>query len=1333
MGARILSSVVTACLWLAACLSAGAQPGPGPVPNPWIVSGNQISYPGCVVVPVNVAGGCKGSGSINTTALYQAGVPVLTTANFANPSASVGLTAVNGVATTGLRSDAAPPLSASVQSALTGTNHALLVGSGAFGFGSAGPCTASQMLTWGGGVGVNPSCTATLPSGLTAPSLTVTGAFTATGLVTNADLVNPSTTVNTQTCTLGSSCTVTAVASAVVVGTTLVTGGATTRILYDNAGVLGEYTISGTGTVVAMSAGPTISGATIGTSNFATGSINTSTIGNTNTVVLTDTNFTLQDDGNNTRQFVFQLSSITAGQTRAWTVPDLSDTFVGLTATQTLSNKTLASPIVTTLFTATGLVKVADLTSAAQTALTGANNGVLYGTGAFGFSALAVNATATNKFLTQVSSGAPAWNTIQASDLPGGSIANSVSNVDGTITISPTTGAVVASLALGHANKWTALQTVSFNAGTLPAALTGTVGRFANADGTITRMELDSFGTSTPGVYSCVVGRGTAASPTALQSGDEICSFNSWGYIGAATLSGTAVAAFRTYAAENFSAGHQGSIARIATTAIGASTLTDRVTINDLGYVGINQTVPAALLHIKGTAGQALILYEAAGLVNVSNGAQNVLQQQGQGNARTVSYHLNPGSGTIAAGTISEFVVEQTNLQAFGGNYGRWSFSCLDVVTYGAECGLIGEYGGTWTPGPFAIQMGIENPPGTFAVYGYMKLITVDGGAPDVQAGAVQFGANQPVPSASRNRIVLIKPSIGSAGQYDSDAILWEAKANDGTERAVWWRQWIDVTSNAGASQFTWQSNLNGAGNVTQMTLTDAGGLTVTGTLSVGSATGVVIGSTTLSSGGRALSIPVTDGYIGFSSAAGSEKWLFGKEGSGGGGNADRLVLYSAATPAYVLTVNSAALSATTFSFLPTTASSSVTTGAVVVSGGVGVSSNLWVTGPGGFDVAASHFYKNGDVLQLTSNNANNFTMAFGQNSNSGALFMGWYAHHSASAGIIQNDTSGAKGMYLTYGGAAFSMVSNTSAANNDPFTSSITTFQFGNDGTMTLPTTSVTHVISSTVASTSTATGALKLAGGFGAVGASNFGSYVAANSTANAIAISNGNGFIAGMVNAKNQGGDNYILQASSNDASGAVPFLFQLYMHTDATAGSREVLMNVKESDGSLRRLTITASNIATSSSGTFLSVLSADTATVDATVCARTSDNLLLKGTGALGICLGTSGAQFKDSFAPMRAGLAELVKIDLWNYRYRAGYGDGGARMQYGATAQGVETVLPDIVRHNDSGEAINYDSGALLFIGLHAIQQLKADNDNLRADNDNLRRDVEQLKRAAAR
>ena len=54
-------------------------------------------------------------------------------------------------------------------------------------------------------------------------------------------------------------------AADVTVGSTTITGGTTTRVLYDNAGKLGEYTITGSGTVVAMAAGPTFTAPVLGT------------------------------------------------------------------------------------------------------------------------------------------------------------------------------------------------------------------------------------------------------------------------------------------------------------------------------------------------------------------------------------------------------------------------------------------------------------------------------------------------------------------------------------------------------------------------------------------------------------------------------------------------------------------------------------------------------------------------------------------------------------------------------------------------------------------------------------------------------------------------------------------------------------------------------------------------------------------------------------------------------------------------------------------------------------------------------------------------------------
>lgn len=64
--------------------------------------------------------------------------------------------------------------------------------------------------------------------------------------------------------------------------------------------------------------------------------------------VLSDSTTTIVDEGDPTKVFAVQCSGITAGQTRTWTVPDSSDTFVGKATTDVFTNKTLTSPIVNT-------------------------------------------------------------------------------------------------------------------------------------------------------------------------------------------------------------------------------------------------------------------------------------------------------------------------------------------------------------------------------------------------------------------------------------------------------------------------------------------------------------------------------------------------------------------------------------------------------------------------------------------------------------------------------------------------------------------------------------------------------------------------------------------------------------------------------------------------------------------------------------------------------------------------------------------------------------------------------------------------------------------------
>lgn len=80
----------------------------------------------------------------------------------------------------------------------------------------------------------------------------------------------------------------------------------------------------------------------------ATQALTNKTLGNTNTVTLKDTLFTLQDDGDATKQARFQLSGITTGNTRVFTLPDADGTLVtsastvDLTSAQTLTNKDIS-------------------------------------------------------------------------------------------------------------------------------------------------------------------------------------------------------------------------------------------------------------------------------------------------------------------------------------------------------------------------------------------------------------------------------------------------------------------------------------------------------------------------------------------------------------------------------------------------------------------------------------------------------------------------------------------------------------------------------------------------------------------------------------------------------------------------------------------------------------------------------------------------------------------------------------------------------------------------------------------------------------------------------
>ena len=163
---------------------------------------------------------------------------------------------------------------------------------------------------------------------------------------------------------------------------------------------------------------------------------------------------------------------------------------------------------------------------------------------------------------------------------------------------------------------------------TLPA---GTDIYIVGANAANTRITQDAYGTGSYGVYTARSARGTAASPTATQSGDTLSQFTGRGY-GATGFATASTGRFDVTAAENFTDTAQGTYASVFTTATGANSATEAFRFGPAGQFGIGAGTYGTSGYVLTSGGastaptwsQVSLTAGITGILPVANGGTNI-------------------------------------------------------------------------------------------------------------------------------------------------------------------------------------------------------------------------------------------------------------------------------------------------------------------------------------------------------------------------------------------------------------------------------------------------------------------------------------------------------------------------------------------------------------------------------------------------------------------------------------------------------------------------------------------------------------------------------------
>ena len=371
--------------------------------------------------------------------------------------------------------------------------------------------------------------------------------------------------------------------------------------------------------------------------------------------------------------------------------------------------------------------------------------------------------------------------------------------------------------------------------GSLPA---GTDIYVVGANGAVTRITQDAFGTGSYNTYTGRMARGTSASPTATQSGDSLVQLGGRGY-GATAFGTQSTGVIEFNAAENFTDAAQGTHISFFTTALGSTTRAEVFQIGPIGQLGVGGTS-------YGTANQILTSGGTNAAASWQSGINvTTLDASGAVNMTTATGNISIG-GSQTSGTLSLGGAAQTGNVTLAPSTKTLSIGVGGGVTESGETKTLNLGTGGASGSTTAINIGASafGSNSTMTLYGTVKVNGL------TASKAVFSDASQNLTSSGT--VGVDQGGTGQTTYIDGQLLIGNTTGNTLTKATLTAGSGVTITNGAGSITISATgsggtvTSVDVSGGTTGLT-TSGGPVTTSGTITIG-------GTLITSNGGTGLS-----------------------------------------------------------------------------------------------------------------------------------------------------------------------------------------------------------------------------------------------------------------------------------------------------------------------------------------------------------------------------------------------------------------------------------------------------------------------------------------------